>query len=285
MNNPVDQRKMAEKFVSFHSDPELLVLPNAWDAVSAKIYETTGFKAVGTTSAGIAAVLGYPDGQRMSLEENLSMVRRMTRSLRIPVSADIEAGYLSTRRNIGDVVRSVIDSGAVGLNLEDGTGDGARPLFPVSVMVERIRGMRRTADEAGIPICLNLRTDVYLVEEMDSEQSFRLAVERGNAYREAGADCIFVPDVGDLDKNTIRLLVKEIKSPLNIIAGDNTPTIAELQDLGVSRLSTGPRPMRACLSLLRKMAGEWLVDGSYSLMNQSTLTYSEVNSWFEEQAE
>lgn len=274
-------RQKAEAFLGLHEDASVLVLPNAWDAVSAKLFEKEGFKAVGTTSAGISSSLGYPDGERMSLEENISVVRCIVRAVDLPVSVDIEAGYADTTEGVVRSAREVLKAGAVGLNLEDGTGDPARPLFDLPVMKERVRAIREMTVVEEVPLVLNARTDVYLLPGEKSEKDLKHAVERGNAYREAGADCIFVPDLGDLDKESIARLVREIEAPLNIIAGATTPPIPELREIGVSRLSLGPRPMRAMLALLRRISREILVGGTYHQMTDETLAYAEINQWFE----
>ena len=276
----VKQRYMADQFLKLHTEPGLFVLPNAWDVTSAKIFELEGFKAVGTTSAGISSTLGYPDGERMSLEENMEVVRRIVNHVKLPVSVDIESGYSSTTEGIVMSAKAVWEAGAVGLNLEDSTGRLDNPLYPVSVMKERIGAIRDMLSVEGICLVLNIRTDVYLVSGEHHRNRFRQTVDRANAYLEAGADCIFVPDMGDLDRNTIADLVREIDAPLNIIAGVNTPPIHELEEIGVSRVSLGPRPMRAVLARLREIAREISSKGTYSTMTDASLSYQEVNDWF-----
>jgi len=278
----LEQSRKAEEFQALHKGPGLFILPNAWDVTSAKIYETAGFKAIGTTSAGISATLGYPDGQVMSLEENLQTVRRIVNRVDLPVSVDIEAGYSTSLDGVVKAARGVVEAGAVGLNLEDATGDVSDPLFGIPMMVDRIRAVREMALHEGAGLVVNIRTDVYLVRSQIPQDRLRRAVDRGNAYRQAGADCIFVPDMGDLDSTAIRTLVQEVDAPLNIIAGSRTPPIAELRAMGVRRVSLGPRPMRACLALLRRMCRELLDGGSYGLMTADALTYDDVNGWFSE---
>jgi 2-methylisocitrate lyase-like PEP mutase family enzyme len=272
------QKQKADDFFALHHGPTILVLPNAWDIASGRIFEIEGCKAVGTTSAGISATLGYADGQRMSLAENMEVVRRIVNSTALPVSADIEAGYATSIEGAVTAARAVLNAGAVGLNLEDGTGDPSAPLFDTALQQDRIRAIRDMAAATGIHLVINARTDVYLVD--DTRQNVRDAIDRGNAYKEAGADCIFVPDVGALDSKTIALLVKEIDAPVNVVAGANIPAIAELQDLGVSRVSLGPRPMRAVLSVLRDIARELMTAGTYRRMTEASLTYADVNQWF-----
>ncbi len=272
-------KQKAEEFLALHHAPTILILPNAWDVASGKIFELEGFKAIGTTSAGIAATLGYADGQKMSLAENMDVVQRIVRSTTLPVSADIESGYATSIEGIVKAAQAVLNVGAVGLNLEDSTGDPTTPLFDKALQQDKIKAIREMSVDKGIHLVINARTDGIMIHD-ESPQSLRDAIDRGNAYKAAGADCIFVPDVGNLAKKSIAILVKEIDAPINIIAGAMTPPIPELQDMGVSRVSVGPRPMRAVLSLLRKIAKELMTTGTYKLMTESSISYSEVNQWF-----
>lgn len=274
-----EQQKKAERFLALHHSPAPLVLPNVWDVSSAMIFALEGFKAIGTTSAGVAATLGYADGQEMTLADNLSVVERIARNTSLPVSADMESGYATSVDGVVTCARAVLESGAVGLNLEDSTGTAKTPLFDKTEQQEKIKAIRAMNDSQDMHLVINARTDAYLVGNDDGD-CLRSAIDRGNAYREAGADCIFVPDVGNLDKAAIRTLVDEIDAPINVIAGANTPTIGELQSIGVARVSLGPRPMRAVLSLLRRIAKELAEAGTYELMSEASISYDEVNEWF-----
>lgn len=273
------QIQKAKDFLELHNSSSLFILPCAWDAVSGKIFELEDFKAIGTTSAGIAATLGYPDGQKMSLTENIKVVQRIVDNTNIPVSADIEAGYASSIEGVTKAAEAVLNVGAVGLNLEDGTGDSSSPLFDKAFQQDKIKAIRGMSDIKGIHLFINARTDAYLVSD-DNKINLRSAIDRGNAYKEAGADCIFIMDIGNLDKQAISTLVNEINAPINILAGANTPPIAELQDIGVSRLSVGPMPMRAVLSLLREIAKELVMTGTSNLMKNPSISYYEINNWF-----
>ncbi len=275
------QEQKAGDFLALHHAPEIFVLPNAWDVVSEKIFELEGFKAIGTTSAGIAAALGYADGQKMTLADNLRVVQRISESTFLPVNADMESGYATSAEGVAKAAQAALNAGAVGINLEDGTGDLSVPLFDKSLQQEKISAIREISAASNIHLVINARTDIYLVYD-DKKRNLRHAVQRGNSYREAGADCVFVPDVGNLDRDAIATLVEEIDAPINIIAGATTPPVPELQDLGVSRVSVGPRPMRAVLSLLRDIARELNTTGTYELMARSSLSYAEVNQWFED---
>ncbi len=274
-----EQKQKADDFLALHHAPTILILPNAWDVTSGKIFELEGFKAIGTTSAAISSTLGYADGQHMSLAENMEVVQRIVKNTTLPVSADIESGYATSIQGVVKAAQAALNIGAVGLNLEDSTGDPATPFFDKALQQDKIKAIREMAVGKGIHLVINARTDV-IMNNGDSPQNLREAIERGNAYREAGADCIFVPDVGNLDRKLIPFLVNEIDAPINMIAGATTPPITDLQEMGVARVSLGPRPMRAVLSLLRKIAKELMTTGTYELMSESSISYSEVNQWF-----
>ena len=274
-----EQRRKAEEFLALHSSDEILILPNAWDVASKEIFEREGFKAIGTTSAGVAATLGHADGEKMTLGDNLQVVKRIADNTALPVSADMEAGYADSIEGLADTAEAVLGTGAVGLNIEDSTGDPRVPLFDKNDQQDKIRAVRAASKSSGVHLVINARTDVYLVDG-DVSKQLRRTIERGNLYREAGADCIFVPDVGNLDKSCMEVLVREIDAPVNVIAGATTPAVAELQDIGVARLSLGPRPMRALLALLRNIARELKATGTYELMADPSISYAEVNGWF-----
>lgn len=279
--DPDRQQRHAAAFLAMHQTPPILVLPNAWDVISARIFETEGFQAIATTSAGVAATMGYPDGERMSLAENLGVVRRIVDHVGVPVSADIETGYARLPEKVGESVKVTLETGAVGVNIEDGTGEPLTPLFDLPLQIEKIAAARQMAEAQGIHLVINARTDVYLACEDEPAALLRQAVHRANAYREAGADCIFVPEIGKLDRETLAQLVREIDAPLNIIAGAHTPPILELEEIGVARVTVGPRPMRAALAVLRNIARELAKTGTYELMSREALSYADVNGMLE----
>jgi len=280
MKIKTDQSQKASKFFMLHYGPPILLLANAWDVVSAKVFEIEGFAAIGTTSAGIAATMGYPDGQHMGLKETIRVIRNLVPRIDLPISADIEAGYSSSTEGVVKTTHEVLDAGAVGINLEDGTGYIDKPLYDKQIMKERIGAIRKMAAHEGIHLFINARTDVFLTPMGNINRKIKESVERANAYIEAGADGIFVPDIEILDKEVIKILVKEIPAPLNIIAGTGKPTIKELEQLGVARVSLGPRVMRAALALVRKIAREIKSNGTYTHMVSEYVPYPEVNNWF-----
>jgi 2-methylisocitrate lyase-like PEP mutase family enzyme len=269
-----EQKAKANKFRSLHHGPKLLLLPNVWDVAGARVIENAGFAAMATTSAGIAFSLGYPDGQKISREEMLARVARIARLVKVPVSADVEAGYGDRPEDAAQTAHEVIEAGAIGVNLEDGTGNPARPLSDPSLQVERIRAIREAALRTGVLLVVNARTDVYLDQVGPPETRYDEAVRRALAYRDAGADCVFVPGVRDAE--TIAKLVRDLKCPLNILAGPGSLPVAELEKLGVARVSLGSAPMRATLGLLRRMAEELRASGTYASL-EGAPAHGEVN--------
>ena len=266
----------AELFRQMHHGPRVLVLANVWDVATARLIETAGFGAVGTSSAAIAHSMGYPDDQRISRAEMLAVVERIANHVALPVSADLEAGYGESLEAIEETTRALIAAGAVGLNLQDGTGDPARPLYDVTAQVEKIRCIRKTADSLGVPVVINARTDVYLDRVGDPYTHFDQAVKRATVYRKAGADCVFVPAVQS--SPTIRHLVEAIDGPLNILAGPSAPSITELRQLGVARVSFGSWPMRACMGFFAHFAREVKESGTFStLLHAEVIPYVEMN--------
>lgn len=275
MSSLPTQRGKAEALRKLHLGPSLLVLPNAWDVASAKIVEAAGFSAIATTSAGIANALGYPDGERIPPAEMLASVERIARATNLPVSADLEAGYGSGAADASRLATALIATGAVGLNLEDGTGDAEHPLKDVSQQVEQIRVIRAAADKAGIPLVINARTDLYSRQVGETAERLAHTVERCLAYRDAGADCLFVPGLRDAE--TIRALVQRISAPLNVLAVPGLPSIPELQRLGVRRLSFGSGLMRASIGHVRHILEQISRTGNLESLFDGAISYAELN--------
>jgi len=262
----------------FHTAGPLLVLPNAWDAASARVFVEAGFPALATTSAGVAFSLGYADGERISRAEMLAAVARITARVAVPVTADLEAGYGAAPEAVAETARGAIAAGAVGMNLEDAREEDGGALLDFALAVARVRGARDAADGAGVPLVLNARTDAFHPGALAPDRQLAEAVRRGNAFRDAGADCVFVPFVGDSD--TIERLVKEIAAPLNILGGPNAPTLRELEALGVRRVTFGSAPMRATLGLVRRMAREWKEKGTYGTLEAYGIPFAELQQLF-----
>jgi 2-methylisocitrate lyase-like PEP mutase family enzyme len=266
-------KSKAIRFLRLHKGPGILLLPNAWDAASARIFETAGFSAIGTSSGAIAFSLGYPDGQRIPRAEMLAAVARIAGAVAAPVNADVEAGYGASPEEIGETVRALLDAGAVGMNLEDAASDMV--LFDLAQQVERVRAAREAAAAAGVPVVINARTDVYLLREGDAGGWFDEALRRLTAYRDAGADCLFLPGVRDA--NLIARMTRAVGAPLNVLTGPGMPCARDLENVGVARLSLGSGPMRAAMGLMRKVARELLETGTYNAMLDGAVPYQEMN--------
>ena len=264
----------AERLRALHRAPPILVIPNAWDAASARLFEAEGFPAVATTSAGVAASLGYPDGGVVPAREMIEAVARIARAVKVPVSADIEHAYAETPDGVADVVLRVIAAGAVGINLEDMV-PGAAGLEPLALQVDKIRAVIKAAAKAGVRVVINARTDVFLRAIGPSEARLGAAVERGKAFLDAGADCVFVPGVRD--RQAIADLVGGIGGPINILAGEGTPPTSELEALGVARVSVGSGPMRASLAVVREVARELKATGTYKAFTTRAIAYQDVS--------
>ena len=272
------QAERARQFLALHDGRKTLVLPNAWDVASARIFEEAGFPAVGTSSAGVAFALGYPDGQKISRSEMLAVVHRIAEAVRIPVTADMEAGYGAKPEDVAETAREVLSAGAVGMNLEDTVDDRPDLLADVSLQKEKIRAVVETSARAGVPLVLNARTDIFLAGIGAPETRVARTIERLNVYRDAGAQCLFAPGVKD--KETIAQLVSGVRGPLNILATAGTPPVAELEKLGVARVSVGSGPMRATLGLIARIARQIREEGSFSLMTDGAITYDDANRLF-----
>jgi 2-methylisocitrate lyase-like PEP mutase family enzyme len=271
----VQQARKAEQLRKLHQGPRILILPNAWDVISARIVEDVGFPALATTSAGVAAVLGYPDGQRVPRAEMLEFVARIARAVSVPVTADMEAGYGTSPEDMAEMARAVVDAGAVGLNLEDVTGDDESSQVEIRLQTEKIAAVREASATAGVPLVINARTDVYLMPIGPEQTRFERTVERLRAYRKAGADCVFAP--GIREGQTIGKLVRAIDAPLNILLQPGGPSVAELEKLGVARASIGSGTMRAALGTVRRMAKALSEYREHSEFLKDAVPYDEVN--------
>jgi 2-methylisocitrate lyase-like PEP mutase family enzyme len=269
------QGRKAEELRKLHGGPRVLVLPNAWDVASARVLEELGFPAIATTSAGVAFALGYPDGQRVSRDEMLEVVERIARAVRVPVTADMEAGYGTTLADMAETAKAVVAAGAVGLNLEDVTGETESSQVNTELQAEKIRTIRQVSASQGVSLVINARTDIYLMPIGPEAMRFERTVERLRAYRAAGADCVFAPGVKDRD--LIEKLVKAVAAPLNILVMPGCPSIPELQKIGVARASIGSGVMRSTLGLARRIGRELQAAGTYSALFEGAIPFAEIN--------
>lgn len=279
------QKKKAKLFYEMHKSEDCFLMPNVWDAGSAKLLASAGFDCLGTTSAGIAFSLGRPDNVfcnpevRLKKDEMMEQIKMITDSVHIPVSADLEDGFGKDPETVSETIKSAIDSGAVGANIEDYTGEADSPIYDAGLSVERIRAARKTIDECGFPFVLVGRTDYMNINDSCNLES---AIERANLYGEAGADCLFVPGVSD--SKTISLLVKELNKPINVVMGltGSSLSVNELKDLGVRRISIGGSLARSVYFQIRKAAFEMLEKGTFTFA-ETQISQKELNDIFEKE--
>ena len=265
------QREKAEMFLKFHQDKDILVLLNSWDIGSSKLIEACGYKAIATTSMGIAASLGYPDSQVIKLSEMIHVITGIVNGVQVPVTVDIEAGYGTDLNEIIDSVKQIISTGIVGINIEDSI-DLSPELVDEMEFCERISAIRALSDSMGFHLVINARTDSFYTTSGSPQEKLKESIKRGNKYQEAGADCIFIQPVWD--RETISTLVKEINAPVNILSNPGngaglTLSVRELQDLGVARLSLGSSVMKATLALIKKVADELSQKGTYNILSDT----------------
>jgi 2-methylisocitrate lyase-like PEP mutase family enzyme len=260
----------AATLLGLHSGPGF-VIPNAWDAGSARVLEQVGFPAIATTSAGIAWALGVPDGGAVDRETMLDHVARIVGAVSVPVTADLEAGYGDTADDVGRTVARAAAVGAVGANIEDAKKDG---LYGIEEAVDRLLAARAAAPSGAF--VLNARTDTYLAGS--TGDVFDETLERAIRYVDAGADCVFVPGV--VEEKTIRRLADAIPAPLNVVAGLASTTPAPtLFSLGVKRVSVGGSLARASLSMLERAGRELLDSGTLGFLDDA-ISYGDLQRRF-----
>jgi 2-methylisocitrate lyase-like PEP mutase family enzyme len=272
------QRNLAEIFRRAHQPPPLLLLPNAWDAMSARQFEAAGFGAIATTSGGLAWALGFPDGERAPWPEVVAATARIVRAVRVPVTADIEAGYGETPEQVGARVAEILQAGVVGFNLEDGAPSPDRPVRAIEDASSRIRAARAAANAARMPAVINARTDLYLKNIGDPESRLAETVRRAKAYLAAGADCIY--PFGLADVGTIARLTRALDGmPVNIVARPDT-SLPELERVGVARVSIVSGATLTVMSLIKQIAEELYMSRRFDGLKHS-ISRPEVQKLFE----
>ncbi|WP_409060808.1 isocitrate lyase/phosphoenolpyruvate mutase family protein [Streptomyces sp. SYP-A7185] len=268
-------RDRALRFRDLHVPGRPLVLPNAWDAASARIVAAAGAAAVATTSAGVAWDLGAADGDRLDAQRALGAVAAIAAAVGVPVTADVESGYAADPAGVAGTVREVLAAGAVGVNLEDALHAGQEPLRTIAGQAERIAAAREAADTAGVPLFVNARIDTYLRGVGEPAERVALTLERAAAFLAAGADGIFVP--GAVDPETVKELVEGVDGPLNVMAWPGAPSVARFAELGVARISVGSGIAQAAHAVVREAARELLTEGTYGAL-AGGLDYGELNA-------
>jgi 2-methylisocitrate lyase-like PEP mutase family enzyme len=256
-----------QTFRSLHKADDILILPNAWDAVSAKVIEDAGAKAIATTSAGVAWALGFPDGNVIPPRMLADLTLRITDVLNVPLSIDFEGGYSKNPAKVGENLKPLLDAGAVGINIED--GDGTPEL-----LAKKIEEARKAAESVGVDVFINARTDVYLAEIGTPESRVGETIERAFRYREAGADGIFIPGLSE--SSDIKAIVPEVKMPVNVMAVPDLPSAKELKKLGVRRLSSGTGIPQMIWAHAAELAKGFLSKGDSKPLFKNSMPYSKL---------
>lgn len=261
----------ANTFRDLHAGPELLILPNGWDAGSCRVIETLGARAVATSSAAVCWSHGYADGHHLPVDVLLTTVREITRAITIPLTCDFEGGYADDPATVGENAARVIDAGAVGINIEDGLGDPG-------LLAARIEAVRKAADRAGVALFINARTDVYLRRLAEGEAAVAEVLRRAALYRDAGADGLFAAGVVLPDE--IRALAEGCGLPLNVMAKPGLPKGPELQALGARRISSATGLGRAALAALNAATTRFLATGDSDALAAADTVGGDYNRLF-----
>ena len=277
------QQKKAEDFLSLHKQDKLLILPNIWNPIGARILEAKGFPAAASASAAISSSLGYMDGEKIKLSTHLDIIKRIVKSVDIPVTADIERGYASDITTLRDSINKVIDTGVAGINIEDSMEDEGS-LRNIEEQCERISTVREVAEERGLHLVINARIDCFLsgngkpVTEVIAQ-----VIKRADEYINAGADLVY--PIGVLELETITTLRKEIRSPINILGSHRTIPLKTMQEIGINRVTFGPFLFRSAMKKFVNIVDELSNFGSYESFSDDTYSYAEALKFLKEEKE
>jgi methylisocitrate lyase len=266
------QAARTRRFGELHASG-CFVIPNAWDAGSARLFEQLGFQAIASTSSGFAWSRGRPDNH-VTIDQALAHVRELAVSVSLPVSADFEGGFAESPGRVAANVAAAVRTGIAGLSIEDFTGDAEAPLYAYDLAVERIRAARQAIDESGTGVLLTARSEGFIVGRPDLEETIR----RLTAFAEAGADCLFAPGVRGADD--IRRIVGAVAPrPVNVLVSADTTTVAALAALGVRRISVGGALARVSWAAFLEAATEIADRGTFSALARA-VPFSDINSRF-----
>lgn len=258
-------------FQKLHHSTKILALPNAWDAGSAKVFESVGAEAIATTSAGVAWSLGYPDGRVLPAEVGVSVAKSMVRVLNVPLTFDVEHGYSDDPNTVADNILRLIDVGVAGINIEDGPDQPA-------VLARKIEAIKNKTSKAGVNIFINARTDVYLASLAPEARRVQESISRANQYGAAGADSVFVPAIAK--DEDIRNVAAGTTLPLNVLAWTGLADADKLFQLGARRLSAGSGISQVLWGIGRNLAKDFLVTGSSTPMLEKYMAHGELQGLF-----
>jgi 2-methylisocitrate lyase-like PEP mutase family enzyme len=269
------QAAKADEFRSLHDRRNVLVLPNAWDVPSARVFEDEGFPAVATSSAGLMVSLGYQDGEDIPPREFVSAVERIARVLSVPLSADVVGGFGDSPEGVARSVRAVVGAGAVGINIEDFVHT-TKKLLPMETQTARLRALVRLRKALEVPFVINARTDALRFGLGGENAKLEEAIRRAEAYRDVGADCVY--PMGLTDRASISRFVKALDFPVNVMVRKGLPPVTELKKLGVARVSFGPSASYAAMGLLKRASREVLEKGTYGALVENAISFDELNA-------
>ena len=247
------QQEKAKQFYNLHHSGKLLILPNIWDCLGANLLESLHYPAIATASASVAFTNGYDDGQRISFDSVLALLKKIVSSVSIPVSADIESGFAESDLQLEENTKQLLATGIVGINIED-TDKKTNSILPVETQCEKIKLIKKVSQEVGVPLFINARADVYLRgKDFDTPESkFEEALKRGRAYKAAGADCFY--PIAMTRQEDIKRMVKQLQMPVNVITIPGIPELNVLNEIGVARVSLGPSFLKIAIKAMKNLA-------------------------------
>jgi 2-methylisocitrate lyase-like PEP mutase family enzyme len=274
----LSQKTLSEKAEAFRKlHWRTFVLPNAWDVPSARVFEDAGFPSVATSSAGLMVSLGYQDGEFIDRDLFLAAMKRISKAVSIPLSADIVSGFGESTESITDLARQVIEEiGAIGINIED-FSHGTMKLFSLDMQLQKLRAIRKTFDELGVPVVINARTDALRYAEGDEVAKLNEAIRRAKAFRDSGViDCVY--PMGLTKEDDIARFVSELNFPINVMIRRGLPSLPILRKLDVKRVSFGPAASYAMFGFLKRISRQILDDQDYSGLVEGAISFDELNS-------
>ena len=277
------QQKNTQQFLTLHKGDKLLVLPNIWNPITARILEAKGFPAVATASAAISSSLGYRDGEKIKLSTHLDIIERIVKSVNIPVSADIESGYASDIPELKESINQVIDTGVAGINIEDSIGKEGE-IRDINEQCERIKNAREISMKKGLHLVINARIDCFLSKTR--KPIFEVTqdvINRADAYIKAGADCVY--PVGVLNLEIIKTVRKALSSPINILGSHRTIPLKTMQEIGINRVTFGPFLFRSALKKFVNIAEELGKMGEYECFSDDTYSFDDMLKFLREEKE
>jgi 2-methylisocitrate lyase-like PEP mutase family enzyme len=258
-------------FRNLHERPgDPLVLPNAWDAGSARLVESLGAKAVATTSAGMAWSLGYADGDHLPVEHLVRRASEIIHAVSVPVSIDVESGYSNDPATVAEYLAPVFETGIAGINIEDGAE-------APELLARKVEAIKRSLSSRGIDVFVNVRTDVYLRNLRPDDQKIAEILAREKTYRSAGADGLFVP--GITDAGHIAAVAGKSELPVNVMAMPGLPKLKELARMNVRRLSAGSALAQVVWKSVGRLAKQFLAEGDSDSFGEG-MGYGELQALF-----